>query len=182
MGKRSSFRRRKHDDYQTPMKPVLPLLPFLRAEGISTYSEPCAGRGDLVDHLRCHGFTCVYQGDIVRTGDDALKRVSFPGDAIVTNPPWTRALLHPLITHFLSNACPIWLLFDADWAHTRQAEPYLPQCSHIVSVGRVKWIPGSKHTGKDNASWYRFDRRHWAGPHFFSQTAVPIFELMEEAA
>jgi hypothetical protein len=30
----------------------------------------------------------------------------------------------------------------------------------------VKWIAGSKHTGKDNFSWYRFDIRHTAGSVF----------------
>jgi len=28
----------------------------------------------------------------------------------------------------------------------------------IVSVGRVKWIPDSKHTGKDNVCWYLFTK------------------------
>ena len=26
----------------------------------------------------------------------------------------------------------------------------------VVSVGRVKWIPGSKMTGKDNCAWHLF--------------------------
>jgi len=46
--------------------------------------------------------------------------------------------------------------FDADWAHTAQAAPYLAYCARIVSVGRVKWIPDSKMQGKDNAEWYLF--------------------------
>ena len=28
----------------------------------------------------------------------------------------------------------------------------------IVSIGRVKWIPGTKSVGKDNCCWYLFDR------------------------
>ena len=39
---------------------------------------------------------------------------------------------------------PTWLLFDADWAHTKQAAPYLRHCSHIVSVGRVHWMAGTQ--------------------------------------
>ena len=54
------------------------------------------------------------------------------------------------------NFRPTWLLFDADWAHTKQARPYLKYCDKIVSVGRVKWIPDSKMTGKDNCAWYLF--------------------------
>jgi hypothetical protein len=28
----------------------------------------------------------------------------------------------------------------------------------IVSIGRVRWIEGSKNDGKDNCAWYLFDR------------------------
>ena len=41
--------------------------------------------------------------------------------------------------------------------HTKQSRDYLQFCRKIVSVGRVKWIPDSKHTGKDNCAWYLFD-------------------------
>ena len=91
---------------------------------------------------------------------DALKPGSLDMaeyDAIITNPPWTREIMHPMIDRFRYLA-PTWLLFDADWMHTKQAAPYMPYCSDIVSVGRLKWISGSKHVGKDNAAWYRFDR------------------------
>jgi hypothetical protein len=47
-----------------------------------------------------------------------------------------------------------------------KAAPFLPCCSDIVAIGRVKWIEGSKHTGKDNFGWYRFDIRHRSGPVF----------------
>jgi len=50
------------------------------------------------------------------------------------------------------------LLFYADWMHTKQSIPYMPYCHKIVSVGRVKWIPGSKSVGKDNCAWYLFDK------------------------
>lgn len=56
------------------------------------------------------------------------------------------------------NLLPTWLLFDADWAHTKQASEYLKYCSKIVSIGRVKWIPDSKMTGKDNCAWYLFNK------------------------
>ena len=35
-----------------------------------------------------------------------------------------------------------------------------------MTIGRVKWIEGSKHTGKDNYAWYRFDITHKSGPVF----------------
>ena len=104
-------------------------------------------------------------GDI-RSGQDALALDHYgAADAIITNPPWSRDVLHGLITHF-QNIAPTWLLLDADWKQTRQAAPFLPHCSDIVAIGRVKWIEGSKHTGKDNACWYLFNSHHTAGPVF----------------
>lgn len=168
MGKRSDFERRKNDAYQTPPVAVVPLVPHLR--GIRTFAEPCAGEGKLIAALQSHGLKCAYRGDI----EDGLDALIDPAlayarvDAIITNPPWTREILHPMIRRFQAIA-PTWLLFDADWAHTRQAVPFIDQCSHIVSVGRVKWIEDSPYTGKDNAAWYRFHEQHAGGPRFYAK-------------
>ncbi len=35
-----------------------------------------------------------------------------------------------------------------------------------LPIGRVKWIEGSKHTGKDNTCWYLFDSKHRVSPVF----------------
>ena len=168
MGKRSEFKRRPHDAYATPMKAVLPVLPFLRRDGILTFDEPCAGAGDLIDHLRSHGMDCLYSGDI-KHGFDALQVPKFRADAVITNPPWTRQLMHPLIWHFMRTSWQVWLLFDADWIHTQQATPMLQHCSDVVSVGRLKWIADSKHSGKDNVAWHRFQLDHLRGPKFHSK-------------
>ena len=72
---------------------------------------------------------------------------------IITNPPWDRTMLHPMIEHF-TKLRPTWLLFDADWAHTKQSAPYMKKCAEIVSVGRIKWF--GNMTGKDNCAWYLF--------------------------
>ena len=163
MGKRSDFARRPMDDYPTiDTRAVVPLLPFV--EDLQ-FAEPCAGDGRLIAMLENEGLRCCYRGDI-RDGLDAMAETTFGGcDVIITNPPWTRDILHPMIRHFQSVA-PTWLLFDADWAHTKQSAPYLDQCSHIVAVGRLKWIEDSRHTGKDNCAWYRFDARHSGGAQF----------------
>lgn len=169
MGKRSTFERRKNDAYQSPASVVPPLIPHLR--GVRTFAEPCAGEGKLVAELIRNGLFCSFKGDIEEGFDALSDPIDARFDAIITNPPWSREILHPMILRFQSIA-PTWLLFDADWVHTRQAAPFIDQCSHIVSIGRVKWIEDSKFTGKDNAAWHRFHDQHAGGPRFFAREAV----------
>jgi hypothetical protein len=166
MGKRSNFERREADFYPTPRAAVTPLIPYLR--GIGSFVEPCAGDGALVRHLEEFGLCCVYAGDI-RSGQDAIALDQYgAADAIITNLPYTRHLKHRLIAHF-QRIAPTWPLLDSDWASTRQAAPFMPGCSDLVAIGRVKWIEGSKHTGKDNHAWFRFDIRHKHGPIFHAR-------------
>lgn len=171
MGKRSSFERVERDFYPTPLKAVEPLIPHLPDNCM--FSEPCAGNGALVDHLKSLGHNCIWESDIspMRTmfKADALSLLYLNG-IIITNPPWTRSILHRMIVHF-SNMRPTWLLFDADWAHTKQAIPYLPRLRKIVAVGRVKWIPDSKHTGKDNCAWHLFTQPSDAPAEFYGRAA-----------
>ena len=160
MGKRSSFERRPMDFYATPEAAVLPLLPWLPAN--ARFCEPCAGQGDLIRHLMAHGHSCVSACDLSPDTPypekDALQLEKDDIDTanyIITNPPWSRDVLHPMIMRF-KDIAPTWLLFDADWMHTKQSKPYMQYCRMIVSVGRIKWIADSKHTGKDNCAWYLF--------------------------
>lgn len=92
----------------------------------------------------------------IRPGDALVDDLGHP-EQFITNPPWTRQILHPLIER-LSDIAPTWLLFDADWKHTKQARPYMKRLRKVVSVGRLKWIEGSPHDGKDNCAWYLFGR------------------------
>ena len=161
MGKRSDFKRSPRDFYATPESAVLPLLPFV--EGIYFY-EPCAGDGALARHLRDHNTFCTGLSDIEPQSFGVMPLDAFDyiadkesTDMIITNPPWDVKILHPMIEHFRKQR-PTWLLFYADWMHTKQSIPYMPYCHKIVSVGRVKWIPGSKSVGKDNCAWYLFDK------------------------
>jgi hypothetical protein len=163
MGKRSSFERIPRDFYPTPLKAVPPLIPHLR--GVRTFAEPCCGDGALVRHLESFGLRCVYQGDIA-DGRDAFATTDYgDADVIVTNPPYQRPLMHALIQHF-ARTLPTWLLLESDWAHTKQAGPFMPCCSDIVSVGRLRWIAGTTMSSKENFAWYRFHSRHLAGPIF----------------
>lgn len=177
MGKRSDFERVERDFYPTPEKAVLPLLPHLSKS--QKFIEPCAGDGQLVGILDNHEHVCLAAFDIepktsfvkIHAEDATIYRKSnkFAGHrnvVFITNPPWNRKILHPIIKN-LSAQAPTWLLFDADWMHTKQAIPYLKWCAKIVSVGRIKWIPDSKMTGKDNCAWYLFNQKKSAHPTMF---------------
>lgn len=172
MGKRSDFTRRPSDKYLTPFKATIPLVQYVSPG--QTFIEPCAGDGRLVRHMEEHGLYCVGAWDkepdslLVREGDALIEPLPIC-DVIITNPPWSRQLLHPMIDRFMRHA-PTWLLFDSDWKHTSQrgeVKRLLRHCSHMVNVGRVKWIDNSKMTGKDNCMWYRFDIRHTNGPRYY---------------
>lgn len=164
MGKRSNMERVPRDFYPTPPEAVAPLLPHVQFN--TAFAEPCAGDGALVRTLVTAGHRCVWAADIEPRADgietwDAIQD-QFPkalraAETIITNPPWSRDVLHPMIKRF-SNLRPTWLLIDADWIHTKQAAPFMPRLRKVVSVGRVKWIPGSKMTGKDNCVWMLFSR------------------------
>ena len=159
MGKRSDFERKPRDFYPTPKEAVIPLLPHLPEKGL--FAEPCAGDGRLIEHIEeLTGLSGYWMTDIEPHADfigngDALTDKIVGCDICITNPPWDRKILHPLIEN-LSNQLPTWLLFDADWMHTKQSVPYIKMCSKIVSVGRIKWF--GNMTGKDNCAWYLFDR------------------------
>jgi hypothetical protein len=86
---------------------------------------------------------------------DALEIQQSSAEMFITNPPHRRDILHPLIEN-LSSILPTWLLIDADWMHTKQSAWYMRRCSAVASIGRVKWIEGSKATSKDNYVWMRF--------------------------
>lgn len=174
MGKRSDFERRPRDFYPTPATAVAPLLPHL--EPATHFAEPCAGDGALIDALTAHGHICLHASDIEPRRAGILQADALDGpwsgfDTFITNPPWDRKVLHPLIVH-LSDQAPTWLLFDADWIHTRQAAPYLPRLRKVVSVGRVKWIPDSPFTGKDNCAWHLFDKPSDAPASLYGRTAA----------
>lgn len=158
MGKRSDFERAPRDFYPTPAEAVAPLLMHLGRNEV--YAEPCAGDGALIDHLTAAGHRCAWACDIEPQRhdiheNDATTCGKGAAEVYITNPPWLRSTLHDIIIN-LSDQAPTWLLFDADWIHTRQAAPFLPRLRKVVSVGRVKWIADSKFTGKDNCAWHLF--------------------------
>lgn len=175
MGKRSAFERIPKDKYMTwDPSPVLLLQPHLPRS--VQFAEPCAGKGDLIESMKWHGHNCVYACDTypgrkwiekrdARSLDKRWRRSS-GAKMFVTNPPWSRDVLHQMIDA-LPALLPTWLLLDADYMHTQQARKRLEKCSLIVSAGRVRWIKGSKNDGVDNCAWYLFPHReHIGGPRF----------------
>ena len=175
MGKRSKFDRNPRDFYPTPYRAVEPLLQHLHDN--CTFAEPCVGDFQLVTHLEKHGHRCMFASDIeyradglevsgaavIRTGIvlDALELTHPPlrqCDFIITNPPFSKNILFPMIEIF-RQLKPTWLLLNADFMHNVGSRPFLEHCSKIVSIGRVKWIEGSKNGGMENFAWYRFEQQ-----------------------
>lgn len=178
MGKRSDFERAGRDFYETPAEAVRPLINRIGNARRWRFCEPCAGAGALVRHLEAAGLECVQQSDIHPLTDGVQKMdalgadftVADQADFIITNPPWKRDWLHPMIDRF-SRLKPCWLLFDADWMHTEQAADLMRCCREIVSVGRVKWFEGTGHKGKENCAWFLFDQ---TGPDARGLSFTPV--------
>jgi hypothetical protein len=170
MGKRSDFERKPRDYYDTPYEAVIPLASHLPKS--FTFVEPCAGNSCLRNHLVSFGGSCMGQYDTEPQNSTVMKMDAKhlsnlhagAADFIITNPPWDRSkrsgyLLHKLIEVF-ANLRPTWLLIDSDWHDTKQSGKLLDDyCTKIVPIGRVKWF--GNMTGKDNCSWYMFDKNKW---------------------
>ncbi len=174
MGRRSNFDRAERDFYPTPPKAVTPLVPHIA--DITRYEEPCAGNGALISVLKGYGKVCSRASDIepqiptIKTGD-ATHQLSCMGEAFITNPPWSRDILHKIIER-LSSIAPTYLLFDAAWAHTQQSAPYMHLCKKIISVGRIKWIENSPYVGKEDCAWYQFDKNYTGNTIFVGQNGT----------
>jgi hypothetical protein len=178
MGKRSDFTRIERDYYRTfDPRAAQALQPHVSYGDM--YIEPCAGDGSLIRNLDRIGLSCAWAFDVQPNGPGIDKRdvLALHADLdnftsncewVITNPPWTRSVLHPMIRAFTQQK-PTWLLFDAGWMFTAQAAPFLPSCVKIVTIGRLKWIEGTTMTGKDDCCWYLFDERHKDGPKFYGR-------------
>lgn len=149
------IKRKPQDLVSSPPRVASVLLSHVE---IDEFIEPCAGEGELVKHLEARGCRCVWQSDI-STGRDAfsLQDRELPDAPIITNPPWTREILHRLIPHF-AKLRTTYLLFDFEWASSLQGIPCMKYCTEIIPVGRVKWNPGKKYNNdKETVSWYKFE-------------------------
>jgi hypothetical protein len=159
----SKFPRRKLDYYPTPREAVLPLAPHL-PRGFR-FVEPCAGDGRLIGHLTAIGLKCVGSCDSEPKRRDIEQRDAFSltGDDIprgamfITNPPHLWSILRKMIVHF-SDLAPTWLLVHADLVHNLGFIPFLPRLRVTASIGRVRWVPGTRDHSTKNFIWAKFDR------------------------
>ena len=157
MSKRSSFDKIPRDFYATVDPKAVPQAFIGEVRG-KTYAEPCCGAGDLVD-LLMDVSVCRWESDIEDRGAGKLwdamclsKQELARCDLIITNPPYTKDVLLPMIDHFISLK-PTWLLLPADMMHNLYFRDYMKKCSKVISVGRLKWFKESKHTSTDNFMW-----------------------------
>lgn len=162
--------------WPTPRPAVVPLIPYLPPR--ARYGEPCAGAGDLIDHLSelWPGGDLIWATDIQpeRSDISRIDALEIPSpvasvhvarvDLWITNPPWPRigqkgdpAL--SIILHLMTIA-PVWALLPWDFGANDYFRALIGQCSDIVPVGRVKWIPDSRSAGVDNCAWFRLDAQN----------------------
>lgn len=170
MGQRGGkgYERQEKDKYRTMMSAVVDVVEYMPPE--VKFIEPCAGDGRLIRHLESfEGLNCVQAFDIapdaphIPEGDMLTMPFSSQADAIITNPPWRRDLLHALMDRIIDERMPAWLLFDHNWLATKQTQPYSGYIRLILPIGRHLWFdkppPGKdKHEPpKDDAMWVFMD-------------------------
>jgi hypothetical protein len=122
-----------------------------------SFVEPCRGEGRLIEHLVSAGHRCAGAYGLPEHDARSHRYRLEPTDVFITNPPWSRPILHEIVVN-LSDQAATWLLIDFNWLARRQAGPYLPRLRKVVIIGRVKWIEDSPFTGKDDSVWCKFTR------------------------
>lgn len=175
--RQSRYKRRRNDAYDTTDSgAVAPLLPFLDAG--TRFIEPCAGAGDLVQQLVAAGHVCAAAFDVAPRAAgirqiDALSPYwsAVDGEIIITNPPYSWPLLRNLILTFIGRAGSAWVLLEADFAHRKRCADLLAHCADIVSIGQIRWVPGTKHKSTKLYAWYLFT----------SQKAATVFHATPTA-
>lgn len=167
MGKRSDFERVERNFYRTfDRRAGKALLPHI--DGVQSYIEPFAGRGDLVDQMTELDKLCKWQSDMEpqREGivtldclnQGAIDHIKHETDCrlIITNPPWERKYFHPALDLFTENGFKGWWLIDAPWIFNKSSAPYLKKyVTDIVTIGRLKWVENTTMSGKDDCIWIK---------------------------
>ena len=141
MGKRSDYERVERDFYPTPWQAVEPLVSHLPEE--FAFAEPCGGDGALVNHIETliEGAWCSWVSDIepqkkgihTKHFRDLSEHEFLEADYIITNPPWDRKLLHPMIEYFGEE------VGRYEWNKKRKLPEWAERIfsEHMVAAGNV---------------------------------------------
>lgn len=178
MGKRDggAHERSPRDLYETvDPRAVAALLPYLDKR--MPFVEPCAGAGALVDQLVDAGMALHYACDIHPLRDgiamlDARAVRLGEGEQVITNPPFTRKLMHEIMLH-CARQVPSWFLVEADWLVTQQAADIIRlHGTDIVAVGRLRWFRKGDPRDKgndpmDNFAWIRLEPQPFGACRFW---------------
>jgi hypothetical protein len=169
------YEKRPRDYYPTPKSAVMPIRHML-PKGFS-FCEPCAGDGRLVSHLEeLTSGQCFFASDIepgadwivTLDGNDLDSAAVEYCEYIITNPPFTWGVLQPMLEKWISLR-PTLVLLPADFMHNKRVAPLMTNCVWVKSIGRVKWIEGSKGAGVENYAWYMFVKNHDKPTHFYGR-------------
>lgn len=164
MGKRSNFEKKHRDKYYTiDPKASLSLSQLLGVQKIK-YAEPCVGDGSLVDLLG-DNFECVWASDIEPDGrysddmsmgaEDITKEQmdAVEAEYIITNPPFTRNILLPIIDHFVYDLkIDTAFLLPSNIIHNKYFCEYVTDAAFIKSMGRL-YFEENMIRGKDDYVW-----------------------------
>jgi hypothetical protein len=151
----------------TPFEVTDLLVPYLAPDRPVT--EPCAGAYRLAARLEHHGVEVAEAFDIVPRDPrvevgDAIVRI--PRHVAITNPPFQRDLLVPILTAATRRPKGAWFLLPSDALMNKWFAPVVQHVHQIVPIGRVRWIEGSASVGYENYAWVRFgpDQKHFLRP------------------
>lgn len=159
------------DIWDTPPEAVQSLLRHL-PRNIGFY-EPCAGAGALSNALEAHGHRCLHKSDIApRNHDisqnDALEVIAqlrppstdvFDQSFIITNPPFSRESMGFCRDLIIASAHKrqTWFLLPLAFAANVQNANIMKRFyQKVVTIGRLKWKPGTRHKERRDMAWFLF--------------------------
>lgn len=183
MSKRTDLPRNPRDLYEThDPKAVAPIAPLWHGNE-TRYIEPFCGSGELIANIANHcDAKCVHASDL-----EPLPQVNGVPDGIIFEKynfeviDWESTAGHKNATHFISNPPwlndkksdyqllriinhlsairPTWLLLNGNFAFNKRSSDAMGICTDIITVGRLKWIKGSKHSATEDSCWFLFDQK-----------------------
>lgn len=128
--------------------------------------------GALIRGLTEHGHICelaidLDPGDpqIVRRDALSLTSADIVGiDMIIGNLPWSWSSFEPLLKHLLTLGLLIWVLRDTPWLFNLRSSALVDRCALVQPTRRLRWIPNTENTAKDDSAWHFFPPGHYGGP------------------